>query len=117
MNALQEVITMAVIIEKARPSDAGALLAFLKQTGGETDNLSFGSEGLPFSVEAEAEYLEQLENSRDAVMLVAKVDGKIIGSASLNRQPRRMQHRGDFSVSVNSLPEPIFPKSSSTKSS
>ena len=91
---------MAVSIEKARPSDAGALLAFLKQTGGETDNLSFGSEGLPFSVEAEAEYLEQLENSRDAVMLVAKVDGKIIGSASLNRPPRRMQHRGDFSVSV-----------------
>lgn len=91
---------MAVVIEKARPSDAGAVLAFLKQVGGETDNLSFGSEGLPFTVEAEAEYLGQLENSRNNVMLVAKADGKIVGSASLNRLPRRMQHRGDFSVSI-----------------
>ena len=91
---------MAVVIEKARPSDAGAVLAFLRQVGGETDNLSFGSEGLPFTVEAEAEYLGQLENSRNNVMLVAKADGKIVGSASLNRLPRRMQHRGDFSVSV-----------------
>lgn len=91
---------MAVVIEKARPSDAGAVLEFLKQVGGETDNLSFGSEGLPFTVEAEAEYLGQLENSRNNVMLVAKADGKIVGSASLNRLPRRMQHRGDFSVSV-----------------
>ena len=91
---------MAVSIEKAHPSDAGALLTFLKQIGGETDNLSFGSEGLPFSVEAEAEYLGKLENSRDDVMLVAKADGIIVGSASLNRLPRRMQHRGELSVSV-----------------
>lgn len=33
-------------------------------------------------------------------MLVAKKEGKIIGTASLNRLPRRMNHRGDFSVSV-----------------
>ena len=33
-------------------------------------------------------------------MLVAKQNGRIIGSASLNRLPRRMKHRGDFSVSV-----------------
>lgn len=33
-------------------------------------------------------------------MLVAKKEDKIIGSASLSRLPRRMSHRGDFSVSV-----------------
>ena len=33
-------------------------------------------------------------------MLVAKCDGRIVGTAGLNRLPRRMSHRGDFSISV-----------------
>lgn len=89
-----------VLIEKATPKDAKGLLEYLKQIGSESDNLSFGAEGLGFSVEAEEEYLSAIENSADSVMLVAKENGKIIGSASLNRLPRRMKHRGDFSVSV-----------------
>jgi len=91
---------MDIIIEKAKPSDAEEILQYLKQIGSETDNLSFGKEGLPFSPEAEAEYLSQLENSRDSIMLVAKTDNKIVGSADLNRLPRRMCHRGEMSVSV-----------------
>ena len=91
---------MRIIIEKATPADAANILEYLKQIGGETDNLTFGTEGLPFSVEAEAAYIAQLENSHDEIMLVAKDHGKIIGNASLNRLPRRMRHRGDFSVSV-----------------
>ena len=91
---------MDIIIDKAVPEDAAELLDHLKQIGGETDNLSFGAEGLPFSVEAEAEFLRQLQSSRDGVMLVAKAEGKIVGNASLSRQMRRMGHRGDFSVSV-----------------
>lgn len=92
---------MDIIIEKAAPGDAAELLEHLKTIGSETDNLSFGPEGLPFSVEAEAEYLRQLEYSRNGVMLVAKADGRIVGNASMNRQPRRMSHRGEFSVSVS----------------
>ena len=91
---------MDFIIEKASPKDAESLLEYLKQIGAESDNLSFGAEGLGFSVEAEEEYLSAIENSADSIMLVAKEKGKIIGSASLNRLPRRMKHRGDFSVSV-----------------
>lgn len=88
------------IIEKASPRDAAKLLEYLKRIGGESDNLSFGAEGLGFTPKAEAEYIAGIENSRDSVMLVAKQNGRIIGSASLNRLPRRMKHRGDFSVSV-----------------
>lgn len=91
---------MDITIEKASPGDAEALLAFLKQVGRETDNLTFGAEGLPISVESEAAYIAQLENSQNDIMLVAKARGKIIGNASLNRLPRRMGHRGDISVAV-----------------
>lgn len=91
---------MSIRIEKAVPSDAAMLLEYLKQVGGETDNLTFGPEGMPFSVEAEAMFISNIENSCDDIMLLAKCDDKIVGCASLNRLPRRMKHRGDFAVSV-----------------
>ena len=89
-----------VSIKKAAPSDAAMLLEYLKQVGGETDNLTFGLEGMPFSVEAEAEFISSMENSIDNIMLLAKCDDKIIGCASLSRLPRKMKHRGDFAISV-----------------
>ena len=91
---------MKITIEKIKPTDAESLLDFLKQAGAETENLTFGGEGLPFTVEAEAAYLAQLEASCDEVMLVAKDGDQIIGNASLNRLPRRMSHRGDFSIAI-----------------
>lgn len=91
---------MNIKIEKASPLDAKEILTYLKQVGGETDNLTFGAEGLPFSVEAEAEYIESMANSQDDIMLVAKESGRIVGIANLNRLPRRMNHRGDFGISV-----------------
>lgn len=91
---------MNIIIEKATPADAEQLLLFMKQIGGETDNLTFGAEGVPFSIEDESAYIASMENSRDNVMLLAKEGEKIVGNASLSRLPRRMSHRGDFSVAV-----------------
>lgn len=91
---------MSIIIEKASYMDAEAILEYLKQLGGETDNLTFGEEGLLITVEEEADYIRQLENSKKDVMFVAKDEGRIIGDASLTRLPRRMSHRGDFGIGV-----------------
>lgn len=91
---------MNIVIEKASPTDAELILDFLKLVGSETNNLTFGSEGMPFSIEEEISYISQIENSKDDIMLIAKKDKKIVGIASLNRLPRRMKHRGEFSVSV-----------------
>ena len=89
-----------ITIEKASHNDATEILQFLKQIGAETDNLTFGAEGLPFSIESEAAYISQIKNSSDEVMFIAKEKGKIIGNASLSRLPRRMKHRGDFGIAV-----------------
>ena len=91
---------MHIIIKRATCDDAAEILQYLKQIGAETDNLTFGAEGLPFTTEAEAAYISQIENSCDEIMFIAKENGKIVGEASLNRLPRRMKHRGDLSVSV-----------------
>ena len=92
---------MNITIEKAKVCDAEALLQYLKKIGRETDNLTFGAEGLPFSVEDEEKYIKSLENSKTSVMLVAKCDGKIIGDASFTSSERaRIRHRGERGVSV-----------------
>ena len=91
------------VIERARAEDAAALLDYLKIVGGETENLSFGAEGVPNSVEIEQDYLRAQYKSLDNVQYLAKVDGEIIGTASLNRQPRRMSHRGVFGISLKKV--------------
>ena len=88
------------IIERARPEDAAPLLDYLKIVGGETDNLSFGAEGVPFSLEAEQDYLRAQCGSADNVQYLAKADGEIIGTASLIRKPNRMSHRGELGISL-----------------
>ena len=88
------------VIERARAKDAAALLDYLKIVGGETENLSFGAEGVPLDLETEQDYLRSQCESTDNVQYLAKVYGEIIGTASLNRKPRRMSHRGEFGISL-----------------
>ena len=87
-------------IVRAQAQDASALLEYLKIIGGETENLSFGPEGAHLDVEAEQAYLGMQAQSHDHIQLLAKVNGEIIGTASLNRKPNRMSHRAEFGISL-----------------
>lgn len=87
-------------IDQARPEDAAQLLAYLKRVGSETDNLTFGAEGLPGTAEQEAAYLRQMLESPDDVQYVVRYRGTIVADGSLHRLPRRMSHRAEIGVSV-----------------
>ena len=91
------------VIVRAQSEDAVALLEYLKIVGGETENLSFGAEGVSRDLEAEQAYLRAQAESADCVQYLAKVDGEIIGTASLNRKHKRMSHRGEFGISVKKI--------------
>ena len=68
----------AFTITRARPEDAAALLDYLKIVGGETDNLSFGAEGVPLAPEEEQAYLRtQVDSS-----LTCMSAGSIVISAA-----------------------------------
>lgn len=87
-------------IIRAQAEDAAALLEYLKIIGGETDNLSFGPEGVPLDVKTEQAYLAMQAQSQDNIQLLAKANGEIIGTASLNRKHGRMSHRAEFGISL-----------------
>ena len=91
---------MNMIIEKAKPEDARAILDHLKRVGGESDNLSFGAEGLPFSVEDEYKYIESVSNAKNSAYLLAKESGNIIGDCSISGLSRRFSHRGELGITV-----------------
>lgn len=87
-------------IEPARPEDAEALLAYMKQIGGESDNLTFGAEGLPITAEQERVYLQSMLDSEDDTQLIVRQGSAIIADASMQRFRRRMSHRAEVGISV-----------------
>lgn len=88
-------------IREPVPDDAAQMLDLLRRVGGETDNLLFGAEGMPLTVEQERQYLEQSANGDGGWMYVAEADGVLVGTASLMRGSRpRIRHRAELSVAV-----------------
>ena len=55
---------------------------------------------MPLAPEEEQAYLRTQVDSPDHVQYLARVDGELIGTASLNRKPGRMRHRGVFGISL-----------------
>lgn len=92
---------MEIIIREAQKEDAQAILELSRIFGSETDNLTFGEEGLSVSVEQEEEYLLSMSKSEQDVFYIAFQDGEPVGMASYStcRSPR-MSHRGTFGISV-----------------
>lgn len=92
---------MEIIYREAAPSDAARLLSYLKDIGAESDNLSFGAEGLPFSVEQEAHFLECVAKSSHSTMLLCLDGETIVGCGSIdgNEKPR-FRHRCELGLSV-----------------
>lgn len=92
---------MEIIYRKAAPEDAVQLLDYLKIVGGESDNLTFGSSGIPLSVEQEKQILAGLERSPHSTMLLACDGGRIVGNACLQGTSNpRFCHRATLAISV-----------------
>lgn len=88
-------------IVPASPEDAEGIIAYTKTVGAETDNLSFGKEGLSITVEQEQRLIARLLRFQTGIILLAKMDEEIIGLAhfSMNSQSR-MKHRGEIGLSI-----------------
>ena len=65
-----------LIIREATAADAAACMEHSRRVGAETDNLSFGADGFPISLEGEKEYIEMMHESPRSVLYVAIKDGE-----------------------------------------
>ena len=88
-------------IRKAKKEDVEKVIDFCKKVGNETNNLSYGSEGIGSNVERIAKYLDDVNNSDKGIFLIAISDDKIIGYAECTTQFRkRVSHRGEMGIAV-----------------
>lgn len=89
-----------IIIKEAVPEDAEKVIAYMKIIGGESDNLTYGSEGLSITVEQESGFLKSIANDTHSVFYCAWKDSELVGTANLSSLPRRMSHRAEMGISV-----------------
>jgi RimJ/RimL family protein N-acetyltransferase len=90
-----------VHIRRALPDDAAELLAYLRTVGGESDNLTFGTEGPGLSEAEERDFLTRCAAADNALVLVATWAGSIVGSLSFEGGRRqRTRHTGELGISV-----------------
>ena len=89
-----------IVIREANPGDAEKVLCYMKKIGGETDNLTYGAEGLPITAEQERAFLQGMQDDRHCVFYCAWKGEELVGTGSLSSLPRRMCHRAELSISV-----------------
>ena len=74
---LEEKMTEEYTIREAVPEDAQEFLLFTKLAGAETDNLTFGPEGLPLTIRQEQDHLLHMQEEEHSVFYLAFENGKI----------------------------------------
>ncbi|KAF0223343.1 MAG: acetyltransferase [Erysipelotrichaceae bacterium] len=88
-------------IRKAKLSDAQIILDYLLVIGSESDNLTFGAEGLGYTVEEETKTIDTISKSDNSVMLLGFVDEQLVSVANLSGKSReRMKHYATLGISV-----------------
>ena len=91
----------AVVLRPAEVGDAAALLDFFRSVGGESDYLSFGTEGPGLSLDEERAFIARSQALDNVFFLVAELEGAIVGCVTFEGGKRkRTRHIGEFGVSV-----------------
>ncbi|MCO7126893.1 GNAT family N-acetyltransferase [Sporolactobacillus shoreicorticis] len=91
-----------IIIRETVKDDAPEMLTYLGQIGTETDFLTFRfGEELQLSTAKLEQSIESIYNRKNALNLVAKCDGKIIGNLKFSGGTKtRTAHTGEFGITV-----------------
>ncbi|MFH0992942.1 MAG: GNAT family protein [bacterium] len=88
-------------IRKVSPDDSEEILRYLKVVGGESDNLTFGSKGIAFTLDQEREFLTKLATMETTAIFCGVVNGAIIVLANINAPTNdRIAHTSEIGISV-----------------
>ena len=93
---------MNIIYREAEPSDAGKFLEYCKIVGAESDNLTFGAEGLSLTISQEADFIRKFAGNPGSIMIVAFDEGELIGTGAVSvvSGKPRFAHRREIAISV-----------------
>ena len=90
-----------VQIEKAVKKDAKQLIEYVKQIADETNFLTFSSNEFLMTIEQEEMFIESMKKQENNLLLLAKIDNKIVGTITIaSSQRARIKHNGELAMSV-----------------
>lgn len=92
----------ACILRSSRLDDAEQLIEYLKVTVGETNFLLKYPEEVKITVEQEKDILQWFIDSERDLMIIAEVDGRIVGNCSFSPVGRkiRVRHRCSLGIAL-----------------
>ena len=93
----------ACVLRNGTEKDSAALLEIFSLTHGQTDFLMTYPEENTMTVEQEKAFLKAKAESGDEIEIIAEIDGKIVGSAGIERvgNKEKVKHRADFGISID----------------
>lgn len=92
---------MELIIDKAKNEDAKDMVEYLRLIGGESDNLLFGANEFPLTVEQEEEVIESRNKSLTSCFMLGRINGELVSVTSLTAPTRdRIAHTCEVAISV-----------------
>ncbi len=90
-----------IVIRKALVSDVPAIMDYLNHIGKESDNLTFGEEGIGYTVEDEVNVIQGLEENLNSTMVLTIDGNKIVSIGNLFASKReRTKHISVLGISV-----------------
>jgi len=89
------------IIRRATPGDAAEIVRYSNKIGGESDFLSYGENEFPYSIEQERHIINEYNQAKNRLFIVALIDGHICGLLTFwGNSKERLEHWGEFGLSV-----------------
>lgn len=91
------------ILRNCTARDGESVLKVFNLTHAQTDWLLTYTEEQSFTVEQEAEFLQNRTDSPDEIEILAEIDGKVVGTAGIGCVGRKekLKHRAEFGISVD----------------
>ena len=83
----------SLLLREAEEGDAGAVLAYLNQVGGESDNLLFGRDEFAMPLEQERQWIASLRKQEKSILLLGFCEDELSSVASVSAFDRRGAHR------------------------
>jgi RimJ/RimL family protein N-acetyltransferase len=90
-----------LLLRKPTEEDAESMIEYLNIVGGESDNLLFGRNEFRLTVEQEREYIKNINDDDNALMLLGIIDNQIISVSQVSAPNRkRIVHNSELAISV-----------------
>ena len=90
-----------LILREPTVEDAEGMVKYLNNVGGESDNLLFGKDEFRLTVEEEREYVKNVSNDANTLMILGIIDNNIVSVAQISAMSRkRIAHNCEIAISI-----------------